>query len=107
MSEAAHEGRVSSMFAGEARLTDLYASAETVELLRQCAVKGFALRFRPLPKTKAGGTWIAQVSNDGRYLRAQHVHPTEAVRRLVQRIAEANRGVVRWRQWGRRPWSDA
>lgn len=86
----------------------LFSNAELLEELGRVAMRGFTLRYRVVPKSKAGGTWIAQVSRDGKYINAQHVSPTVAVARLAWRIVEADRctGNARWRQWRRRPWKE-
>lgn len=89
------------------KLTDLYAGAELVTMLRTLAQRGFTLRWRVIPKAKAGGAWVAQVSRDGHYIRAQQRHPAEAVGRLIDRLRQAEAGSSfrhRWQAWRRRPW---
>lgn len=83
-------------------LVDLFKSFEMVELLGKVAQRGFTLRWRVQKDSKRGGTWVAQVSRDGSYVRAQHTHPVEAVRRLIERMTKERERC--WQRWAKRPW---
>lgn len=77
------------------------------DALQKIGQRGFTLRYRVTPGSKAGGTWIAQVSRRGEYIRAQHVDPLKAVEILTSRLTRDKFGrEPYWRKWRRRPWRD-
>lgn len=76
------------------------------DALQKVGQRGFTLRYRVTPGSKAGGTWIAQVSRRGEYVRAQHVDPLRAVELLCVRMTKRNSygEPTGWHKWRRRPW---
>jgi hypothetical protein len=74
------------------------------DALQKVGQRGFTLRYRVVPGA-AGGTWIAQVSRRGEFIRAQHVDPLRAVEILTSRLTRDKFGrEPRWQKWRRRPW---
>ncbi len=72
----------------------LFDQSDFERLIQACSVRGFTLRYRP-----ASGAYIAQVSRDGRYVRAQSKNPVLALEELSRKL-----GSQAWRTWSRRPW---
>lgn len=73
------------------------------DALQKVGQRGFTLRYRATPGSAVGGTWIAQVSRRGEYIRAQHVDPLKAIEILTARMSAPD---AKWKAWGERPWDE-
>ena len=92
------------MTANPTKQPTLFYADEAADAFNAAKQRGFSVRFRVDVKSKSGGTFIAQVSRRGEYVRAQHVDPVKAVQLLAKRIVEANKNNG-WRKWRGQPWA--
>ena len=71
--------------------------------LGRVTMRGFSLRWRSDPRSARGGSWIAQVSNRGQYVRVQHRDAEKAVDLLTDLLTGINQHrpgpKYRWRTW--------
>lgn len=84
----------------------MFEISEIADLLRSLQVKGMKLSWRTSPRLKSGGTWVAQISQDGHYLRVSNTDAIKAIRTLADRFKQEPKPAALeasrfWRRWSR------
>lgn len=84
----------------------MFEISEIADLLQTLRVKGTKIFWRASPRLKAGGTWVAQISQDGHYLRVCNTDAVRAIRTLAERFKQEPKPAALetsryWRKWSR------
>ena len=85
--------------------TPMFEVSEIADLLRRLQCKGVKIAWRPATRLKTGGTWVAQISRDGWYLRVRNTDPIRAIRTLADRYQREPKPSADgtcsryWRKW--------